>query len=178
MEERALEVRSEDQGPERVLSLAFAGRDPADDGVERRLLLDLDPVLAPFTHLVARLLVLGDDALETARDDRVVVIDPAALDVVAQDDPIVDLDQIGQDRLALHLREAHDGLVPDVQDIEHDVRRRKGLRKILDLDLAARPLPLLKFLETGQRPFMTTISPSRIAGFRVWTARSGYRAST
>ena len=152
MEERAFEVGSEDQRPERVLALAFARGDPADDGVERRLLLDLDPVLAPRANPVPGLLVLRDDAFETARDDRVVVIDPAALDVVAQDDPIVDLDEIRQDRLALHLGEAHDGLVPDVQDIEHDVRRRKGLRKILDLDLAARPLPLLQFLETGQRP--------------------------
>src|SRR5438552_10640432 len=152
VEEGAFEVGSEDQRPERVLALAFTRGDPADDGVERRLLLDLDPVFAPFPHLVARLLVLGDDALETAPDDRVVVIDPAALDVVTQDDPIVDLDEIRQDRLALHLGEAHDGLVPDVQDIEHDVRRRKGPRKILDLDLAARPLPLLQFLETGQRP--------------------------
>src|SRR2546422_4395667 len=152
VEERALEVRSEDQRPERVLALAFARSDPADDRVEGRLLLDLDPVLAPLADLIAGLLVLRDDALETPRDDRVVIVDAAALDVVAQHDPIIDLDEIRQDRLALHLGEAHDGFVPDVQDIEHDVRRRKGLREVLDLDLAARPLPLLQFLETGQRP--------------------------
>src|SRR5439155_3651946 len=101
VEERAFEVGSEDQRPERVLALAFARGDPADDGVERRLLLDLDPVFAPRANPVPRLLVLRDDAFEAARDDRVVVIDPAALDVVAQDDPIVDLDEIRQDRLAL-----------------------------------------------------------------------------
>src|SRR3989441_1429683 len=152
VEERALEVRSEDQRPERVLALAFARGDPADDRVEGRLLLDLDPVLAPLSDLITGLLVFRDDALETARDDRVVVVDPAALDVIAQDDPVVDLDEIRQDRLALHLGEAHDGLVPDVEDIENDVRRGKGLCEILNLDLAARPLPLLEFLETGQRP--------------------------
>src|SRR5712691_3489799 len=34
------------------------------------------------------------------------------------------------------------------------------------------------FSKLGRGPFMTTISPSRIAGLRVWTARSGYRDST
>src|SRR5207245_7863331 len=105
VEERALEVRPEDQGPERVLSLAFARGDPADDAVQGRLLLDLDPVLAPPADVVPGLLVLRDDALEAPRDDGAVIIEPAALDVIAQADAIVDLDEIGQDRLALHLGE-------------------------------------------------------------------------
>src|SRR5439155_1080739 len=43
------------------------------------------------------------------------------------------------------------GRVPNVQDIENDVRCRQGLCEILDLDLATRPFPLLEFLETRQR---------------------------
>src|SRR5256712_10847566 len=151
VEEYPFEVGPEDQRPERVFSLALAGRDPANDAVQRRLLLDLDPVFAPLADLVPGLLVLRDDALEASGDDRVVIVDPAALDVVAEDDPIVDLDEIGQQRLPLHLGEAHHGLLADVQDVEDDVRRRERLREVLDVDLSARPFPLLELLETRER---------------------------
>src|SRR3989454_9668484 len=151
MEERAFEIGPEDQGPERVRALALARGDPADDAVQSRLLLDLDPVFASLADVVSGLPVLRDDAFEAPRDDRVVVIDPAAFDVVAQDDFVIHLDEIGQDRLALHLGEAHHGLVADVEDVEDDVRRRQGLREMVDLDLAARLLPLLEFLEARQR---------------------------
>src|SRR5256886_5519275 len=151
MEERAFEIGPEDQGPERVRALALARGDPADDAVQSRLLLDLDPVFASLADVVPGLLVLRDDALEAPRDDGIVVIDSAAFDVVAQDDFVIHLDEIGQDRLALHLGEAHHGLVADIEDVEHDVRRRQGLREMVDLDLPARLLPLLQFLETRQR---------------------------
>src|SRR2546428_423725 len=151
VEQRALEVRPQDQRPKRVFALAFAGRDPTDDAVQRRLLLDLDPVFAPLADLVPGLLVLRDDALEASGDDHVVIVDPAALDVVAEDDPIVDVDEIGQQRLPLHLREAHHGLLADVQDVEDDVRRREGLREVLDVDLSARPFSLLELLEARER---------------------------
>src|SRR2546422_3628161 len=151
MEERAFEIGPEDQGPERVRALALARGDPADDAVQSRLLLDLDPVFASLADVVPGLLVLRGDALEAPRDDRVVVIDPAAFDVVAQDDFVVHLDQIGEDRLALHLGKAHHRLVADVEDVEDNVRRRQGLREMVDLDLAARLLPLLQFLEAWQR---------------------------
>src|SRR5207245_7426420 len=62
VEQRALEVRPQDQRPERVFALAFAGRDPANDAVQRRLLLDLDPVFAPLADLFTGLLLLPDDA--------------------------------------------------------------------------------------------------------------------
>src|SRR5207249_1593067 len=151
VEERAFEIGPEDQGPERVRALALARGDPADDAVQSRLLLDLDPVLAPLADVVPGLLVLRDDALEAPRDDGIVVIDPAAFDVVAQDDFVIHLDEIGQDRLALHLGQAHHGLVADIEDVEHDVRRRQGLCEMVDLDLPARLLPLLEFLKARQR---------------------------
>src|SRR5881628_3924279 len=51
MEERAFEIGPEDQGPERVRALAFARGDPADDAVQGRLLLDLDPVFASLADV-------------------------------------------------------------------------------------------------------------------------------
>src|SRR5437660_4060051 len=147
VEQGALIVRAHDQGAERVLPLPLPGRDARDHAVEGRLLLDLDPVLRPFTRRVPRIFSLRDDAFQAAGDDGVVVVDPAGLDVVAEHDPIVLPDDHTKERLPLHLRLAHHILVADVADAQGHVGRGERLNEIVLVDLGAGPLPLLQLLE-------------------------------
>src|SRR3990170_3766908 len=99
MDETAFLVGPEDEGSERVAPLPLARRDPADDAVEGRLLLDLHPVLAPRPRPLPARLALRDDALPTPREDHVVVVHASGRDDVAQDDMVVDRDEVVEDRL-------------------------------------------------------------------------------
>src|SRR5439155_17231928 len=86
VEQRSFEVGPHDQRTERVLPLALPRCDACNHAIERRLLLDLDPVLAPLPGTVSSILSFRNDPFEAACDDRVVIVDPAGLDVLAEDD--------------------------------------------------------------------------------------------
>src|SRR5438094_4544664 len=147
VEQLALVVRAHDQGAEGVLPLPFAGRDARDHAVEGRLLLDLDPVLRPFAGRIPRILSFRDDAFQAAPDHGVVVVDPARLDVIAEHDPIVLLEDLAKKGLPLHLRLAHHVLVADVEDVEGDVCCGERLDEIVLMDLGPGTFPLLQLLE-------------------------------
>src|SRR6267143_7102843 len=103
VKERSFVVCAHDEGPERVLPLSLAGRDAGNHTIEGRLLLDLDPILAPLPRAVSGVASLRDDPFEPSREDRVVVVDPTGLDVIAHDDAIVFLQDFLQKGLPLHL---------------------------------------------------------------------------
>ena len=140
-------VGTEDRGAERVAPPPLPRRDPADHAVEGRFLLDLDPVPPPGPGLVPARRPLRDDPLEAPRKDRVVVVHPAGRDEVAQDDMLVDDDEVLEDRLPLEEGPRLDLPAAHEEDVEHDVRRGRRPRQAVDPDRVAPVLPLSELRE-------------------------------
>src|SRR3990170_424059 len=140
-------VGAEDDRAERVTPLAFARGHAADHAIERCLLLDLDPVLAPSARLVPARCPFRDDALEASCENGAVVVHASRRDEVADDDMAIDLHEIAEDLLALDERAGHHLAVLDIQHIEDDVRRGEGPGEVLDPNRVARLLPFLELRE-------------------------------
>src|SRR5262249_6077665 len=115
---------AEQQRPERS-PRAFSLREAADDELGALHRLDLEPGLRALASLVAAVLPLGDDALETTRERRLVELVAVLLRV---DELNVGRGQqaLLQPAPAIGIRRGAEVEAGEVQHVEAEVDRRRG----------------------------------------------------